>query len=76
MVVFTFATKNYSFTPGWDQLWTRPLQAASVTSGDTDPVLSRNSWNPEQGPAGTSNAIRSCHRAGISGEVVSPVVPF
>lgn len=58
MVVFTFATKDYSFTPGWDQLWTRPLQAATMTSGDTDPVLSREQLKPRKG----SCRHQPCHQ--------------
>lgn len=34
MVVFLFATKNYSSTPGWDQLWTRPAQTSPSSHCD------------------------------------------
>ncbi|OWK60305.1 hypothetical protein RLOC_00008006 [Lonchura striata] len=76
MVVFPFATKRYSFTPGWDQLQGRPLQAATVTSGDTDPVLSGEQlklrkWFCRHQPFIPSGAV-----TGVSGEIVSQVVPF
>lgn len=61
MVVVTFATKNYSFTPGWDQLWIRPLQAATMTSGDTDPCAQQGTAETQKGvlqaPALPSGAV-------------------